>query len=98
MKKSILLILPLAITVFGCNKKEIAITPKMVYPDVAEAINPTILTDINGVKIYNGGFGSAMVQDSKDSFFYMLTDRGPNIDGTIANQKVFATLQITLFN
>ena len=68
----------------------------MVYPNVAEAINPTILIDVNGVKVYNGGFGSAMVQDTKDSaVFYMLTDRGPNIDGTIANQKVFAKPDFT---
>lgn len=92
----IIFIFSLAITVLSCNKKEVSITPKMVYPDVAEAINPTILTDVNGVKVYNGGFGSAMVQDPKDSaIFYMLTDRGPNIDGTIANQKVFAKPDFT---
>ncbi len=61
------------------------------YPDIAEAINATTLVDVNGVKVYNGGFGSGMAVDPKDpTIFYMLTDRGPNIDGTIANQKVFA--------
>lgn len=96
MKEHILRVLPLAIFFFGCNNKETAIVPEMVYPDVAEVINPTILIDVNGVKVYNGGFGSAMVQDTKDlAVFYMLTDRGPNIDGTIANQKVFAKPDFT---
>jgi len=67
------------------------VTPAIVYPDIAEVVNPTTLADVNGVKVFNGGFGSAMAQDPKDStIFYMLTDRGPNIDGTIPNQKVFA--------
>jgi hypothetical protein len=62
-----------------------------VYPEMAEAVSPTILTEVNGVKVYNGGFGSSMVLDPRDaSVFYMLTDRGPNIDGTIANSKVFS--------
>lgn len=64
---------------------------EIVYPEMAEAANPKILTETNGVKVYGGGFGSALVQDSKDpEVFYMLTDRGPNIDGTVANTKVFA--------
>ncbi len=61
------------------------------YPDMAEAVGATILSEVNGVKVYNGGFGSSMVLDPQDaSVFYMLTDRGPNIDGTVANSKVFS--------
>ncbi|MBC7829759.1 MAG: esterase-like activity of phytase family protein [Chitinophagaceae bacterium] len=62
------------------------------YPSVAEATNPKILATINGVNLYNGGFGSSMAQDPSDkSIFYLLTDRGPNVVGTIANSIVLAT-------
>ena len=61
------------------------------YPDKAEAVKVAVLADVNGVKVYNGGFGSSIVQDSIDkNVFYLLTDRGPNIDGTVLNSKVFA--------
>jgi hypothetical protein len=77
----------LAAAVISCTDHDIS----GGYPEKAEASNPAILTDANGVKVYNGGFGSALVQDPIDKkVFYLLTDRGPNIDGTIANSKVFA--------
>jgi len=76
-----------AATVISCTDHDIPTD----FPEKAEASNPVVLTDANGVKIYNGGFGSALVQDRSDKkVFYLLTDRGPNIDGTIANSKVFA--------
>ncbi|MHA4738920.1 esterase-like activity of phytase family protein [Dyadobacter sp. MSC1_007] len=66
--------------------------PTENYPEKAEASNPKLLTEVNGVKVNNGGFGSAIVQDPNDHMvFYLLTDRGPNIDGNIANSKVFAS-------
>jgi len=76
-----------AATVISCTDHDI----QTDYPLKAEASNPVVLTDANGVKVYNGGFGSALVQDPSDKkVFYLLTDRGPNIDGTVANSKVFA--------
>ncbi|NIJ54524.1 esterase-like activity of phytase family protein [Dyadobacter arcticus] len=66
--------------------------PSENYPDKAEASNAALLAEVSGVKVYNGGFGSAIVQDPNDRMaFYLLTDRGPNIDGTVANSKVFAS-------
>ena len=65
-------------------------------PSVVDAANPgtflpAVLTTVNGVRVFNGGFGSAITADPNDpGVFYMLTDRGPNIDGTVANSKVFA--------
>ena len=65
-------------------------------PAVVDATNPgtflpAVLTTVNGVQVFNGGFGSAIAADPNDpGAFYMLTDRGPNIDGTILNSKVFA--------
>lgn len=65
--------------------------PSETYPDRAEAQNPAIITQVGNVKVYNGGFGSAVVQDPNDhTAFYLLTDRGSNIDGTVADSKVFA--------
>ncbi len=75
---------------FACSDHRFEAYP-LTYPNLAEASNPTLLGNVNGVQVYNGGFGSALVQDPRDpNFFYMLTDRGPNIDGTILNSKVFA--------
>lgn len=90
LKKHFLLLFAALTLIIACDKDPEP-TAAMVYPEVAEVNNPAVLADVNGVKVYNGGFGSAMAQDPKDSaVFYMLTDRGPNIDGTVANQKVFA--------
>lgn len=61
------------------------------YPDKAIATDPKIMGSVGQVKVYNGGYGSSMVQDRKDkAVFYLLTDRGPNIDGNESNSKVFA--------
>lgn len=66
------------------------------YPAIAEAANPAVIQTINGVKVYNGGFGSALAADPTDpAVFYLLTDRGPNIDGPVANSKVFAKPDFT---
>lgn len=65
-------------------------TTTITYPDMAEATNPALLmTTATGVKVYNGGFGSAVAADPKDpAVFYLLTDRGPNVAGTIANSII----------
>ena len=86
------------ITVFtGCDKLGDILHPgggdhSIEYPDMAEASDPKALATANGVTLYNGGYGSSMVQDPFDkSVFYLLTDRGPNVTGTIANSIVIAT-------
>lgn len=62
------------------------------YPSIAEADNPKLLATVNGVNLYNGGFGSSMAQDPKDNnIFYLLTDRGPNVTGAIANSIILAS-------
>jgi hypothetical protein len=85
---SSLCIVTVTLMLSSCTDHEL---PTQTYPDRAEASNPSLLTEASGVKVYNGGFGSAIVQDPNDhAAFYLLTDRGPNIDGNIANSKVFA--------
>lgn len=49
-----------------------------------------VVANWNGVNIYNGGFGSSMALDPNNTdYFYMLTDRGPNVNGTVSSNKVF---------
>lgn len=58
---------------------------------MAEAADPALLmTTPDGVKVYNGGFGSAIAADPKDpAVFYLLTDRGPNAAGAVPNSIIF---------
>jgi hypothetical protein len=49
-----------------------------------------VLAQQQGVKVYDGGYGSAVVADPKEpEHFYLLTDRGPNIDTSVPDQKAF---------
>ncbi len=36
-----------------------------------------------------GGYGSAIAYDKSDGIIYLLTDRGPNVDGTSSESKIF---------
>lgn len=62
-------------------------------PLIATEKNAEIIyTNTKNVSIYNGGYGSAIAQvnaPGKNNWFYMLTDRGPNVDGAVADSKVF---------
>lgn len=42
--------------------------------------------------IFLGGYGSAMAYDNKNEIFYLLTDRGPNVDGPTDESKLFPIL------
>jgi hypothetical protein len=47
-------------------------------------------TGERAVPVLNGGYGSALVPDPADpKAFYLLTDRGPNVDGPAGGQKLF---------
>jgi hypothetical protein len=60
------------------------------YPPVATAAAPRVLAEFKGVKVYGGGFGSALALDPREpGYFYLLTDRGPNADGRDPDKKVF---------
>jgi len=66
------------------------------YPSFATVASPRILGEFNGVKIYGGGFGSALAVDPKTpGYFYLLTDRGPNTDNNNPDEKVFPLPRFT---
>ncbi|MBE9602885.1 esterase-like activity of phytase family protein [Pedobacter sp. MC2016-24] len=91
MKKQLLsVIAALTIGLVSCKKNEDKSSSDIVYPDMAEAVDPAILfTTPAGVKVYNGGFGSAVAADPNEpDVFYMLTDRGSNVAGQVANSII----------
>ncbi|WP_461052151.1 esterase-like activity of phytase family protein [Spirosoma arcticum] len=94
LSRPVFVVTAIALLTTACQDHQLISTPGL--PAVVDATNPgtflpAILTTVNGVLVSNGGFGSAIAADPNDpGAFYMLTDRGPNIDGTIANSKVFA--------
>lgn len=61
-----------------------------VYPAVAKV--PYEIVSIAGlnVPVHIGGYGSSMAYNEKDSTFWLLTDRGPNVDGITSESKIFA--------
>jgi hypothetical protein len=66
------------------------------YPEFATAGSPKVLGEFNGVKVYGGGFGSALALDPKrPGYFYLLTDRGPNTDNNNPDDKVFPLPRFT---
>ena len=97
MKKTLLTLFTfIAIALSACKKDhKVNIAPP--YPDMAEAADPAVLmTTADGVKVYNGGFGSAIAPDPKDdNVFYLLTDRGPNAAGSTANAIIFGKADFT---
>jgi hypothetical protein len=91
MRKQLLSVITvLAIGLVACKKNEDKSSSDIVYPDMAEAVDPAILfTTTSGVKVYNGGFGSAVAADPNEpDVFYMLTDRGSNVAGQVANSII----------
>lgn len=96
MKKNLLTLFAFtAIVLSACKKDHNENTT--TYPDIAEAADPALLmTTADGVKVYNGGFGSAVAADPKDpNVFYMLTDRGPNAAGSVDNSIIFGKADFT---
>lgn len=73
------------ISLASCKKNKTEIPDETItYPAMAEASDPALLmTTTAGVKVYNGGYGSAVATDPNDpTVFYLMTDRGPNVAGT----------------
>ncbi|MBT2560769.1 esterase-like activity of phytase family protein [Pedobacter sp. ISL-68] len=91
MKKELLtLIVSISIGMVSCKKSHEETPLEFSYPAVAEVSDPSVLfTTAAGVKVYNGGFGSAVAADpNSPDVFYMLTDRGSNVAGQLANSII----------
>jgi hypothetical protein len=73
-----------------------AVAAEVEYPPHATVARQRVLAEFDGVKVYHGGFGSALAVDPKHpGYFYMLTDRGPNTDSTDEDKKVFPVPRFT---
>lgn len=74
----------------GCKKDHADETTTITYPNMAEVTDPPVLfTTAAGIKVYNGGYGSAVAADpNSPDVFYMMTDRGSNVAGQLANSII----------
>jgi hypothetical protein len=74
----------------GAFAFSVSAAAQVQFPAMATASMPRILAEVSGVKVYGGGFGSALASDPREpGYFYLLTDRGPNVDGLSQEKKVF---------
>jgi len=91
MKRDLLTLLTaVSIGMVSCKKNHEETPAEFTYPALAEVSDPPVLfTTATGVKVYNGGFGSAVAADpNSPDVFYMLTDRGSNVAGQLANSII----------
>ncbi|MCX6146390.1 MAG: esterase-like activity of phytase family protein [Candidatus Kapabacteria bacterium] len=68
------------------------ITPavSVTYPEKAGVTKKDLLTTTtDGVKVFNGGYGSG-IASNEEGVYYIMTDRGANIDGVNSDEKIFA--------
>jgi hypothetical protein len=89
MKKLLLPVALLGLMVVSCSKSD---TPAVVtYPAKATSSAATVIyTNTAGVPVYNGGYGSALAMvPGEPGYFYLMTDRGPNVDGITSDIKIF---------
>ncbi len=64
----------------------------VLYPQVIPTDAPTVLLESEGREVRNGGYGSGMAKHPQlDDVYYLLTDRGPNLNGPNAGEKIFPT-------
>lgn len=68
----------------GCNTSP----AEKSYPAVACVASEVVAVE-GREPVIIGGYGSSMVYNAADSCFYLLTDRGPNVDGITPESKVF---------
>ncbi|WP_206512950.1 esterase-like activity of phytase family protein [Larkinella soli] len=81
---------------YACMADHRPIPDPLNYPAFAEVpvlgkLNGGVTSLQSAVEVNNGGFGSAIAVDPKHAdVFFLLTDRGPNVDGSVTNSKIFA--------
>ncbi|MGI6369542.1 MAG: esterase-like activity of phytase family protein [Candidatus Kapaibacterium sp.] len=77
----------------SCDEDNNPIGP-INYPDKAILNKRIVMSTVGEVNVYNGGYGSAAASTG-DGYFYAMTDRGPNIDGSGKDEKVFSNPEFT---
>lgn len=82
--------LALSGSLFACGGSSSDPTP-LTYPSVSTTTAPMVLTTTSaGVRVFSGGYGSAMAQSPSDpALFYLLTDRGPIVEATSGTTVIF---------
>ena len=63
----------------------------VVYPFSVPTPLGDVLSEVDGdTVVRNGGFGSGMAKSPRDpDVFWLLTDRGPNVNGANSGEKIF---------
>lgn len=62
---------------------------RSIFPGTASITRKEIILHDTLPSVYIGGYGSSMAYNPQDSTFWLLTDRGPNVDGPTPESKVF---------
>ncbi len=82
------LLLIFCLNLYTCSDEN-SVNNNITYPEKASVTKRDVIyTSANGIKIFNGGFGSGLASN-EPGVFYLLTDRGPNLDGATSNDKIF---------
>lgn len=89
--RNIVLLAFLSATVVGCKQPATSVR----LPQFATVAAETVQVEGSPDAVYLGGYGSSMVYHPIDSCFYLLTDRGPNVDGLSSESKVFPITDYT---
>jgi len=71
------------------SRRPADVTAKLSLPPVLEVVPRTVLDSVAGATVYQGGYGSALAVDRRSGIFYLLSDRGPNVDRPNADEKLF---------
>lgn len=83
--KNIVICALMLLSATGCGK----LVMESGLPDSASVAAETVDIGNGQAAIMLGGYGSSMAYNPAGSCFYLLTDRGPNVDGTTPESKLF---------
>ncbi len=76
------------VTVSGADTVTFTAVDHAAYSSVVP--RGLMVTTASGIDTYLSGYGSSMANvPGKDDEFWLMGDRGPNVDGTVANTKIF---------
>lgn len=81
------------VSLSSCDRPSIEpITSDTKFPASASVDKSDLMATVGSVQVFNGGFGSAAAMH--DGYIYLMTDRGPNIDGG-KDEKIFSNPEFT---